>query len=97
MCGIGKDLGRNGDGIRRKLICLGDSLTFGAGVTRRDCGTSLVQRACGWTVVNRGIRGDTTGGMLVRLQRDVLGPAVKKLRCSFVYWVLEMWGSNVII
>ena len=52
MCGIGKDLGRNGDGIRRKLICLGDSLTFGAGVTRRDCWTSLVQRECGWTVVN---------------------------------------------
>ena len=59
MCGIGKDLGRNGDGIRRKLICLGDSLTFGAGVTRRDCWTSLVQRECGWTVVNRGISGDT--------------------------------------
>ena len=70
MCGIGKDLGRNGDGIRRKLICLGDSLTFGAGVTRRDCWTSLVQRECGWTVVNRGISGDTTGGMLVRLQYD---------------------------
>ena len=94
MCGIGKDLGRNGDGIRRKLICLGDSLTFGAGVTRRDCWTSLVQRECGWTVVNRGISGDTTGGMLVRLHRDVLGPALEERRCGGDCRVLVMGGSN---
>ena len=94
MCGIGKDLGRNGDGIRRKLICLGDSLTFGAGVTRRDCWTFLVQRECGWTVVNRGISGDTTGGMLVRLQRDVLGPALEERRCGGDCRVLVMGGSN---
>ena len=33
-------------------------------------------------MVNRGISGDTTGGMLVRLQRDVLGPALEERRCG---------------
>ena len=77
-----------------KLICLGDSLTFGAGVPRRDCWTSLFQREYGWTVVNRGISGDTTGGMLARLQRDVLGPVLEERRDGGDCRVLVMGGSN---
>lgn len=55
-----------------KLVCLGDSLTYGYGVPRKDCWVSRAAAATGHTLVNRGINGDTTGGMLARLGRDVL-------------------------
>lgn len=77
-----------------KLICLGDSLTFGAGMPRRDCWTALFHRERGWTVINRGISGDTTGGMLARLRRDVLGPALEERRGGGECRVLVMGGSN---
>ena len=53
------------------IICLGDSLTYGYGVRRAQCWTELAAEMSGWNVVNRGICGDTTGGMLVRL-REIL-------------------------
>lgn len=49
-----------------KILCIGDSLTFGFGVPRRDAWTSLAQRDLGVEIINRGIPGDTTGGMLSR-------------------------------
>ena len=50
------------------LYCLGDSLTFGAGVRASEKWTSLVgsERL---RAVNLGIPGDTTAGMLARLQK----------------------------
>ena len=53
------------------IICLRDSLTYGYGVRRAQCWTELAAKMSGWNVVNRGICGDTTGGMLVRL-REIL-------------------------
>ena len=56
-----------------KIICLGDSLTYGYGVARAVTWTALLSNgADGPEVVNRGISGDTTGGMLARLETDVL-------------------------
>lgn len=55
-----------------KIICLGDSLTFGYGVSRKYCWTSLIENRLGIEVINKGINGDTTGGMLARFGRDVL-------------------------
>ena len=65
--------GRQRKGSRRMgtIICLGDSLTYGYGVRRAQCWTELAAKMSGWNVVNRGICGDTTGGMLVRL-REIL-------------------------
>lgn len=54
-----------------KVVCLGDSLTYGYGVPRRDCWVRLAADRTGHQTVNRGINGDTTGGMLARLERDV--------------------------
>ena len=54
-----------------KMICIGDSLTYGYGVRRAQCWTELASGMSGWTLVNRGICGDTTSGMLVRL-REIL-------------------------
>ena len=52
----------------RKLICLGDSLTFGLRVPHSQAWPRLVARETGVEVQNLGISGDTTGGMLARLQ-----------------------------
>lgn len=72
-----------------KLVCLGDSLTYGYGVPRRDCWVSRAAEATGHTLVNRGVNGDTTGGMLARFGRDVLSQRPDR--------VLLMGGANDII
>lgn len=69
----------------KKLICLGDSLTFGLGVRHNQKWTALVQQETGWNVVNQGVNGDTTGGILARLQHV---SAVEQP------YVLVMGGSN---
>lgn len=70
-----------------KVICLGDSLTYGYGVARAVTWTALLSDgADGPEVVNRGISGDTTGGMLARLETDVLAEKSDL--------VLLMGGSN---
>ena len=72
------------------IICLGDSLTYGYGVRRAQCWTELAAERSGWNVINRGICGDTTGGMLVRL-REILreGIGERDERCF-----LLMGGCN---
>ena len=60
------------DGARRRLYCLGDSLTFGYGVQPRERWLTLASGQSGWRLMNRGVCGDTTGGMLVRL-RELIG------------------------
>lgn len=76
------------------LICIGDSLTFGFGVPRSVRWTTLVEHASGCRIINRGVNGDTTGGMLARLQHDVLD----SLNPDHSQWlndrVLVMGGSN---
>lgn len=59
-----------------RIVALGDSNTAGFGVGRRNAFPALVEaqlRSDGYDVdvVNRGISGDTTGGMLARLDRAV--------------------------
>ena len=67
------------------LYCLGDSLTVGAGVRTSEKWTSLI---CSehLRAVNLGVPGDTTAGMLARLQK--LLPEVKG------EGVLLLGGSN---
>ncbi len=55
-----------------KLICMGDSITYGYGLSDLTSRwTDLVSRRTGHTLVNCGVSGDTTSGMLVRCQRQV--------------------------
>ena len=42
-----------------KIVCLGDSLTYGYGVPRKDGWVSLAAQATGHTLVNKGVSGDT--------------------------------------
>lgn len=55
-----------------KLICSGDSLTFGYGVRASQRWTHLCARDTGRKIVNEGVSGDTAGGMLARLAARVL-------------------------
>ncbi|AFA48369.1 GDSL-type esterase/lipase family protein [Acetobacterium woodii] len=54
-----------------KIICLGDSLTFGYQVPRELKWHVIAARKTGIQLVNRGISGETTDGMLVRIKRQV--------------------------
>ena len=77
-----------------KLFCLGDRLTFGFGMSRNARWTTLVERETGWQVVNRGVNGDTTGGMLVRLDPEVLTPIGSDRTRRLESRILLMGGSN---
>lgn len=55
-----------------KIICLGDSLTFGYGIKRKEVWTELLASLNDIDVINKGICGDTTAGMLSRFQKDVV-------------------------
>lgn len=55
-----------------KIMCMGDSITYGYGLadlSRRW--SDLVAARTGYTMVNHGINGDTTSGMMVRCQVQV--------------------------
>ena len=55
-----------------KIICMGDSITYGHGLSDlSQRWTDLVAARTGHTLVNRGVSGDTTGGMLSRCQTQV--------------------------
>lgn len=56
------------------MICIGDSLTYGYGVRRSQCWTTLASEMSGWSILNCGVCGDTTGGMLTRM-REILHDA----------------------
>jgi len=55
-----------------KLVCIGDSLTTGYGVFRREGWTEILRIRYGLDIVNRGVNGDTTAGMLDRFHDDVV-------------------------
>ena len=73
-----------------KLICIGDSLTFGYGVRTFQRWTRLCAQETGWEIVNEGISGDTTGGMLVRLRALLADRDI----CVQRPLVLLMGGAN---
>jgi lysophospholipase L1-like esterase len=57
----------------KKVVLLGDSLTFGYGLEEGvNWSDALTQSLADTSVINRGIPGDTTSGMLTRFQQHVL-------------------------
>lgn len=54
------------------IICMGDSITYGYGLEDlSQRWTDLTAARTGHMLVNRGVSGDTTGGMLARCQTQV--------------------------
>ena len=54
-----------------RILCVGDSLTYGYGQPRTSIWTALCAGKTGAELVNRGINGNTTGGMLPILCREL--------------------------
>ena len=76
-----------------ELICLGDSLTYGYGVRSAHRWSTLVGQALQCEVTNLGICGDTTGGMLVRLNTEIM-PKLRNRTLGQRPFVLLMGGVN---
>lgn len=56
-----------------KLICMGDSLTKGYGVSTKDCWVAKLQEnLTGSKVINKGVAGDSSSSMLSRFTNDVI-------------------------
>jgi lysophospholipase L1-like esterase len=49
-----------------KIVCVGDSLTEGYGIDRKYWWTEIISAHLKIDIINSGISGDTTGGMLSR-------------------------------
>ena len=59
-----------------KIICMGDSITYGFGLPDLSKRWSdLASAHTGHTLITRGVSGDTTGGMLARCQTQVFNQA----------------------
>lgn len=57
----------------KNLVMLGDSLTYGYGVYKKDSVAVLLQnRFKEFNIINSGVNGDTTREAIVRLKKDVL-------------------------
>ncbi|SHF07758.1 Lysophospholipase L1 [Desulforamulus putei DSM 12395] len=57
--------------VRQKIVCLGDSITYGYPDGPPCSWVTVVAAATGYPFINRGISGETTGQMLARFERDV--------------------------
>ena len=55
-----------------KIVCIGDSLTYGYGVYKERCWVDILRKSLNVRILNRGINGDTSSGMLSRSFRDVV-------------------------
>ncbi|MCY6356077.1 GDSL-type esterase/lipase family protein [Clostridium sp. ZS2-4] len=55
-----------------KIVCIGDSLTFGYGVSRYENWLHLINNRNTMEAINKGINGDTTAGMIFRFYEDVV-------------------------
>lgn len=73
-----------------KFICVGDSLVKGYGVEPVNRWSAIVSRNLGIRELNCGINGDTTGGILVRLN-DILKQDLRETV------IMVMGGANDII
>lgn len=58
-------------GLLEKIVCFGDSLTFGYDVSNKEKWHVIVEKKTGIRMQNSGINGDTTAGMLARIQQQV--------------------------
>ena len=56
----------------KTIVCHGDSLTEGAEVEQSDTWPALAEKELNIRLVNSGISGDTTGGLLSRFYHDVI-------------------------
>ncbi|WBW97487.1 GDSL-type esterase/lipase family protein [Oceanirhabdus sp. W0125-5] len=54
------------------ILCLGDSLTAGYGVSLNENWVSIINKNLHPSFINKGINGDTSTGLLMRWEKDVM-------------------------
>ncbi len=57
--------------MKPKFVLMGDSLTFGYGVSKKDSWASMLSNTLSVELINKGVNGDTTPSMLSRFYKDV--------------------------
>lgn len=55
-----------------KIVVIGNSIVNGFPFRRSQCFTSLLRTEYGYETINKGVNGDTTGGVLMRFSEDAL-------------------------
>jgi lysophospholipase L1-like esterase len=55
-----------------KIVCIGDSLTYGYGLPPSKGWVSLLRASSKYNIINKGVNGDTTVGILSRFTRDCI-------------------------
>ena len=67
-----------------KIVCIGDSLTFGYGVRKDKCWVSILNSNTKLEILNKGTNGDTSVGILSRFFKDVVlySPTVCTILCG---------------
>ncbi|WP_406540958.1 GDSL-type esterase/lipase family protein [Clostridium ljungdahlii] len=55
-----------------KMVCIGDSLTAGYGVSNSECFVSILREKLQIDILNKGVCGDTASGLLSRSYKDVI-------------------------
>ncbi|GAA0747112.1 GDSL-type esterase/lipase family protein [Clostridium oceanicum] len=55
-----------------KFICIGDSLTTGFGINKEFSWFELLKSSSNFELINKGVNGDTTTGILSRYYKDVI-------------------------
>jgi lysophospholipase L1-like esterase len=82
----------------KTIVCHGDSLTEGAEVDQSDTWPALAEKELNIRIVNNGISGDTTGGLLSRFYHDVIqyrpGMVIIMAGTNDLWWDLSI---NVIL
>ena len=73
----------------KKIVCIGDSITYGFPYGEEASWTRLLAEATGHLIINKGINGNTTGDMLTRFSRDVLAHDPD--------YVIIMGGANDVV
>lgn len=75
--------------IMKKMVCIGDSLTYGFGAYASDAWPYIVSEKLNIQCMNQGINGDFTSGMSIRFKEDVIEQAPD--------FVFILGGSNDIL
>jgi len=76
----------------KRLICIGDSLTYGYGVSFGKNWIAEITNLTGIKALNFGINGDTTGYMLERVTRNIIPNVIKPGDLAIV-----MGGENDVL
>ena len=58
--------------MTKKIVCLGDSITYGYGAYTEDAWPARTGALTGLSLMNCGVNGDTAAGMLWRFYEDVV-------------------------